>query len=80
MRRGEILGLKWSDVDFANKRIHVNRSLAHIPKRGYTLTTPKTKSSKRQIPIPEFVRIREPGWLAFLIGGWHDGIYIIAYL
>jgi integrase len=55
MRRGEILGLKWSDVDFANKRIHVNRSLAHIPKRGYTLTTLKTKSSKRQIPIPEFV-------------------------
>jgi integrase len=47
--------LKWSDVDFANKRIHVNRSLAHIPKSGYTLTTLKTKSSKRQIPIPEFV-------------------------
>jgi integrase len=28
MRRGEILGLKWCDVDFSNKRIHVNRSLA----------------------------------------------------
>jgi integrase len=55
MRRGEILGLKWCDVDFSNKRIHVNRSLAHVPKSGYTLTTLKTKSSKRQIPIPEFV-------------------------
>ena len=55
MRRGEVLGLKWSDIDFVNKRIHVNRSLAHIPKNGYTLTTLKTKSSKRQIPIPEFV-------------------------
>ena len=55
MRRGEILGLKWSDVDFSNKRTHVNRSLAHIPKSGYILTTLKTKSSKRQIPILEFV-------------------------
>ncbi|WP_342512856.1 site-specific integrase [Sporosarcina sp. FSL K6-1522] len=55
MRRGEILGLKWIDVDFENKIIHVNRSLAHIPKSGYTLSTLKTKSSKRQIPIPEFV-------------------------
>lgn len=55
MRRGETLGLKWGDVDFANKRIHVNRSLAHIPKSGYTLPTLKTKSSKRQIPIPDFV-------------------------
>ena len=44
-----------SDIDFSNKRIHVNRSLAYIPKRGYTSTTLKTKSSKRRIPIPEFV-------------------------
>lgn len=27
MRRGEILGLKWSDIDFNKKTIHVNRSL-----------------------------------------------------
>ena len=55
MRRGEILGLKWSDVDLANKRIQVNRSLTYYPKSGYTFTGPKTKSSRRQIPIPDFV-------------------------
>lgn len=55
MRRGEILGLQWSDIDFENKMIHVCRSLAHVPRSGYILTTLKTKNSKRQIPIPEFV-------------------------
>ena len=55
MRKGGILGLIWSDADFDNKIIHVNRSLAHIPKSGYILTTLKTKCSKRQISIPEFV-------------------------
>ncbi|WP_339199679.1 hypothetical protein MKY27_09205 [Solibacillus sp. FSL R5-0449] len=28
MHRGEILGLKWGDIDFDKKMIHVFRSLA----------------------------------------------------
>ena len=56
MRKGEILGLKWSDIDFDKKVIQVNRSVAYVPKKGYIFTTLKTKNSKRQIPIPEFVR------------------------
>ena len=55
MRRGEILGLQWSDIDFDKKMIYVSRSLAHVPNSGYMFTTLKTKNSKRQIPIPEFV-------------------------
>lgn len=55
MRRGEILGLKWSDIDFTKKIIRVNRSLAYNPKVGYKFTQGKTKNSKRHIPIPEFV-------------------------
>jgi integrase len=55
MRRGEILGLKWSDIDFNSQIIQVNRSLATIPKEGYIFTTPKTKSSIRRIHVPEFV-------------------------
>ncbi|MEK4083798.1 site-specific integrase [Psychrobacillus sp. FSL K6-1415] len=55
MRRGEILGLQWSDIDLEQKVIHVKRSLAHVPKKGYIFTSLKTKNSKRQIPIPEFV-------------------------
>ncbi|MED0660985.1 site-specific integrase [Bacillus smithii] len=52
---GEILGLKWCDIDFDKKIIHVNRSLAYVPNKGYILTTLKTKNSKRQIPISDNV-------------------------
>ncbi|MBD8033040.1 tyrosine-type recombinase/integrase [Solibacillus sp. A46] len=55
LRRGEILGLKWSDVDFINKTIHVQRSLAYIPKKGYILTSTKTRKSNRIIPISDMV-------------------------
>ncbi|MEK5423927.1 site-specific integrase [Viridibacillus sp. FSL R5-0477] len=55
MRRGEILGLTWSDIDFNKKTIHVNRSLVSIPEEGYMYTAPKTKNAIRQIPIPDFV-------------------------
>lgn len=55
MRRGEILGLHWSDIDLEQKVIHVKRLLANVPKKGYIFTSLKTKNSNRQIPIPEFV-------------------------
>ncbi|WP_321387512.1 site-specific integrase [uncultured Enterococcus sp.] len=57
MRIGEISGLKWSDIDFKNGRIAVNRTLYRTTlddKRGKTqivIDVPKTKSSKRMIPI-----------------------------
>jgi integrase len=53
MRKGELLGLKWSDIDFGKKSIRIQRSLSHIPNKGYLLSTPKTKKSKRQVPIPD---------------------------
>ena len=41
---------KWSDIDFENKRITVNKTAARI-KEKQTLQTPKTKNSKRVISI-----------------------------
>ncbi|WP_347789923.1 site-specific integrase [Solibacillus sp. CAU 1738] len=55
LRRGEILGLKWSDIDFINKTISVQRPLAYIPKKGYILTSTKTRKSNQIVPISDMV-------------------------
>jgi integrase len=54
MRIGEVGGLKWSDVDFNNKCIYINRSLSCNYEAGIKkmlLTTPKTHNSYRKIPF-----------------------------
>lgn len=54
MRPGEALGLKWTDIDFAEKRIHVQRALSRT-KSGWKLEEPKTPQSRRSIPLPDEV-------------------------
>lgn len=41
MRMGEVLGLKWEDIDFENKTIHVCRNVAYIKNRNSNLDTTK---------------------------------------
>ena len=47
LRQGEILALRWQDIDFDNNLIHVTRSLM----QGREFTTPKTASSIRRVPL-----------------------------
>lgn len=51
LRRGELCGLKWTDIDFANNVINIHRALQYIPKRGIFEKEPK-KKSKRPIKLP----------------------------
>jgi len=52
LRRGELLGLKWEDIDLANKVIRVRRQVARI--NGEIVEAPlKTKNSYRTISIGE---------------------------
>lgn len=55
MRRGEVLGLKWDDVDFENKKIRIKRSLCFVSGQGLIFKEPKTQKSKRQISISQHV-------------------------
>lgn len=51
LRQGEILGLRWQDVDFDAGAITVNRTLQ--PYGGeYHLDEPKTQRSRRTLPLP----------------------------
>ena len=52
MRKGELLGLTWQDVDFDNHTLRVNKSRSGTRKAVTKLiTTPKTNSSNRYIPL-----------------------------
>ena len=51
MRRGEILGLQWKDVNFATGELHIRRQV--VKKGSQTqITKPKTKSSIRTLILP----------------------------
>lgn len=53
-RRGEIAGLRWIDVDFSNRCIHIRSSLKYdYLNHTQILGSPKTKSSIRSIPISD---------------------------
>lgn len=52
LRRSELLGLQWPDIDFKAGVLHVRRSLVRV-KGGYKFGEPKTKKSRRTIPLPE---------------------------
>ncbi len=60
MRRGELAGLTWDDVDFNNNTISVNKTLHnHVTLSGhqkYFITFPKTRGSVRDIPMLDDVR------------------------
>lgn len=51
MRKGEMQGLKYSDIDKKQKLIHVQRTLKYIEGKGYMEDTPKTRTSARDIPL-----------------------------
>jgi integrase len=50
LRRGEVLALRWRDIDWTNRLVNVRHTLY----KG-TLQTPKSKGSRRSIPMTERV-------------------------
>ena len=52
MRRGEAIGLRWEDVDFAGRALSVVQQITEVHGRG-VVGTPKTKRGTRLIPIDD---------------------------
>lgn len=55
MRRGEILALRWSDINLEEGSIQVKRTVDYITHYGYVETEPKTARGRRKILLSSFV-------------------------
>lgn len=54
LRTGELIGLKWSDIDFENRTLTISRSMEYRYKVGeWRIGEPKSKSGYRTIPLTE---------------------------
>lgn len=65
LRQGEVLGLRWDDVDLDNERLHVRHQLQR--NGHWHLVAPKTKNSLRMVPLtgnPALAALRahKKGW------------------
>jgi integrase len=63
-RRGEVLAMKWSDINFKNQTFSVDKTCFFPKGGGYKLTPPKNKNA---------IRIRKmPDRLIKIMKEWHD--------
>jgi integrase len=52
LRRGELLGLKWEDIDWVDQTVEIRRTLQRVD-GALRAVTPKTKKSRRTVPLIE---------------------------
>lgn len=54
LRTGELIGLKWSDIDIDNKIMHIHRSMEYRYSVGeWRVGEPKSKSGYRDVPLTD---------------------------
>ncbi|MFA0815985.1 MAG: tyrosine-type recombinase/integrase [Anaerofustis sp.] len=57
-RQGELLALRWKDIDMKDKTLRITKTLSKVKieeSYEYIITKPKTKKSVRTVPIPDSV-------------------------
>ncbi|MGX9120362.1 site-specific integrase [Mesorhizobium sp. BHbsci] len=55
MRQGEIMGLRWTDIDLDKSSLRVERSLEETKATGLRFKPPKSKAGTRTISLPASV-------------------------
>ncbi|MBD5094312.1 MAG: tyrosine-type recombinase/integrase [Subdoligranulum sp.] len=63
LRRGEVCGLQWQDVDFEHCTLSIRRNVTYTPKKGIYVGEPKTENGIRTLPMPKPV--------AAILHQWH---------
>ena len=57
LRKGELLALEWSDIDFQNDTVSITKAVSVVGGQQIT-KAPKTKNSRRTVTIPHFLTQR----------------------
>ncbi len=55
LRRGELLGLEWSDIEFGHQLITIRRTSLYTKEKGIFTDTTKTENSRRVMKLPSEV-------------------------
>jgi integrase len=67
MRRGELLALRWKDVDLDGAKLRVEQSLEQTKRGGLVTKAPKTRHGRRTITLPSStVAVLRDHWKATL--------------
>lgn len=78
LRRGELLGLRWQDIDLATGQLDVRQSIV-ILRGAPVVAEPKTAASKRRMRLPpdvvEALRAHRAAWLSQQLAArtWAEG-------
>ena len=82
-RRAEIVGLKWSDIDFETKTLQVKRSIYKVAGEKAQEKTPKSKNGIRSMSIPQRLcdtlleyKAQQDKYKSFFEDEWNDLDYI----
>ncbi len=58
LREGELLGLKWSDLDWSARRLQVQRQLQRLSGNSMVFSEPKSKAGRRAVVLSQIVLSR----------------------
>ena len=74
VRRGELLALKWEDVDFEELQLSVTRSIYR-----QVIGTCKTETSRKPVPLDGFIAEALAQWRSHINKriGWHTSVTAI---
>lgn len=83
LRLGELVALKWHDIDFDSKILKVERAKSYVPGKGCFDKEPKTRTSRRSITVPQklldtlqMLKVEQNRQKEKLMDKWHDSDYL----
>lgn len=85
LRLGELLGLRWEDIDYERACLMVRRTLQYLPGEGLSHREPKTSRGSRTVPVGDTalntlrqLRRRQIQERLLIGAGYHDSGLVFA--